>query len=605
MHAPNGQGEHHGFSWRSVPRLTALTLSGASMARIRLLEIRNFRSIQALHWAPSAGVNCLIGPGDSGKSTILDAIDLCLGARRTSAFGDMDFFAMNVDAPITISVTLGDLPPSLMDIDVYGEFLRGFHQTTGAVEDETGVGLETVMTLHLHVGADLEPSWTLFSERAEQQQLERSLPWKERAALTPARIGSFASSNLSWSRNSVLNRLTDDRAELGAELARAARQARTSFGHQAAEHLSQTLEVVRQTAHNLGVPVGTMPQALLDAHSVSIGEGAIALHGESGIPLRSLGTGSSRLLVAGLQRAAAGSAPIALVDEVEYGLEPHRLMRFLDSLGAKDAAAPLQVFLTTHSPVALRELSGNQLFIVRPVQSGHAVMTAGITNEVQSTLRLDPEAFLSRSVIVCEGASEVGFARGLDQAWSNAGARSFLANGGAYVNAGGGSPDNSFARGTALRNLGYRVLVFVDADKPCSAGVAEAFAAAGGQVLTWRAGLTLEDELFRYLSTQALDSLLAKAEGIVGAELMNDHIRSRSEGRQTLADIRAERQQGDYSPATRQLLGVASRIRNSGWFKSLTTYQEVAKDIVWPALGQSEPGLRTVTEQLWAFTSAA
>ena len=46
------------------------------MARIRRLEIRNFRSIQNLDWAPSNGMNCLIGPGDSGKSTVLDAIDL-------------------------------------------------------------------------------------------------------------------------------------------------------------------------------------------------------------------------------------------------------------------------------------------------------------------------------------------------------------------------------------------------------------------------------------------------------------------------------------------------------------------------------------------------
>lgn len=99
----------------------------------------------------------------------------------------------------------------------------------------------------------------------------------------------------------MLNRLTDERAELGAELARAARQARANFGNQAAEHLTQTLEVVQRTAQHLGVSVGAMPQALLDAHSVSIGEGAIALHSETGIPLRSLGTGSSRLLVAGLQ----------------------------------------------------------------------------------------------------------------------------------------------------------------------------------------------------------------------------------------------------------------------------------------------------------------
>ena len=163
------------------------------MARIRRLKISNFRSIQALDWVPSPGINCLIGPGDSGKSTILDAIDLCLGARRSSSFGDMDFFALNVEVPITISVTLGDLPASLMDIDFYGDFLRGFNLETGEVEDEPRVGLETVITLLLQVGADLEPSWTLFSARAELQQLERSLPWKERSALAPARIGSFAS----------------------------------------------------------------------------------------------------------------------------------------------------------------------------------------------------------------------------------------------------------------------------------------------------------------------------------------------------------------------------------------------------------------------------
>lgn len=574
------------------------------MPRIRNLKIRNFRSIHDLEWAPSTGINCLIGPGDSGKSTILDAIDLCLGARRNNIFGDMDFFAMNVEVPISISVTLGDLPASLLDIDVYGEFLRGCDPTTGAVEDEPRVGLETVITLHLQVGADLEPSWTLFSDRAAQQQLERSLPWKERAALAPARIGSFTRSNLSWSRGSVLNRLTDERAELGAELVGAARQARASFGNQAGAHLTQTLEVVQQTARQLGVSVGVMPQALLDAHSVSINEGAIALHSESGIPLRSLGTGSSRLLVAGLQRAAASIAPIALVDEVEYGLEPHRLMRFLDSLGAKDVVAPLQVFMTTHSPVALRELSGAQLFVVRSSPDRHHVVKAGDANEVQSTLRSDPEAFLAKSIIVCEGASEVGYARGLDQCWVNFGASSFLALGGAYVNAGGGSPDNSLARGTALRRLGYRVLVFVDADKPSTAGLAETFLATGGEILTWRPGLTLEDEIFRSLSEQALDELLAKAEEIVGEELINQHIRTRSEGRVTLTDVRTERLLEGYSPATRELLGTASRIRNSGWFKSLTTYQEVAREIVGPSLQNADEGFRAITDQLWRFISA-
>lgn len=574
------------------------------MARIRQLSINNFRTIRALEWNPSPGINCLIGPGDSGKSSILDAIDLCLGARRSISFGDMDFHAMNVDAPIMISVTLGNLPPSLIDIDVYGDFLRGFNPATGVLEDEPGVGLETVITLRLQVGADLEPSWTLYSNRAAQQQLERSLPWKERTALAPARIGGYTSSNLSWSRGSVLNRLTDERVELGAELARAARQARENFGDQATAHLTETLAVVQRTALQLGIQVGAMPKALLDAHSVSIGEGAIALHNEAGIPLRSLGTGSSRLLVAGLQRAAATVAPIALVDEVEHGLEPHRLMRFLDSLGAKDATLPLQVFMTTHSPVALRELSGNQLFVVRTHAGRHYALLAGGSDEVQSTLRADPEVFLAKSVIVCEGASEVGFARGIDQMWTVLGATSFLAHGGSYANAGGGSPDNSLARGTALCGLGYRVLVFVDADKPAAEGVMEAFLAVGGEILTWREGLTLEDEIFRSLSETALDALLVKAEEVVGADLMDENIRTRSNGQTTLASIRATRLVSGYPRATRELLGSASRIRNKGWFKSLTTYQEIAKNIIGPDLANADPDFRAKVDQLWTFTSA-
>ncbi|WP_268877133.1 ATP-binding protein [Derxia lacustris] len=52
------------------------------------MQICNFRSVKALAWAPSAGINCLVGSGDSGKSTILDAIDLCLeGAEQLIFWG--------------------------------------------------------------------------------------------------------------------------------------------------------------------------------------------------------------------------------------------------------------------------------------------------------------------------------------------------------------------------------------------------------------------------------------------------------------------------------------------------------------------------------------
>lgn len=84
------------------------------MPRIRKVEIRHFRGIRELSWCPSSGINCLIGPGDSGKSSILDAIDFCLGARRNLQFTDADFHQLDVATPIVISVTIGELDDGLV-----------------------------------------------------------------------------------------------------------------------------------------------------------------------------------------------------------------------------------------------------------------------------------------------------------------------------------------------------------------------------------------------------------------------------------------------------------------------------------------------------------
>jgi putative ATP-dependent endonuclease of the OLD family len=575
------------------------------MVRIRRVEIRNYRAVKSLDWVPSTGINCLIGPGDSGKSTILDAIDLCLGARRTAQLGDTDFFRLDVGHPISILLTLGELPDALKNIETYGDFLRGFDTTSGQVEDEPRSGLETVLTLSVKVESDLEPAWSLFSQRAEQQGIERNLLWKDRNAISPARIGSYASTNLSWTRGSVLNKISEERVDLGAELALAARNARATFGDQAGTQLSETLRTVTATAASLGVPVGASAKALLDAHSVSISDGAISLHDDAGVPLRSLGTGSVRLLVAGLQRAASEAASIALVDEVEYGLEPHRLVRLLDSLGAKEAVAPLQVFMTTHSPVAVRELSGDQVFVVRSAADGHQVLKVGLADDVQSTVRADPEAFLAKSVIVCEGASEVGFIRGLDLYRSSVGQPSLLTLGVSNVNVGGGDPDRCFIRGSALLRLGYRAFVLVDADRPPTPTVVASFVEAGGKFVSWRSGHALEDEVFLSLDDGAIHALLERAEALMEPALVDDHIRTHSQGRATLESVSSEGLLEGYSEATRRLLGRAARTGKNSWFKSVTKFEGVARDIVGPNLQNADPEFRALVDQIFGWAHAA
>jgi hypothetical protein len=49
-----------------------------ALMHIKRLVISRYRGIEALTWDPSLGVNCLIGPGDTGKSTVLSAIGLLL-----------------------------------------------------------------------------------------------------------------------------------------------------------------------------------------------------------------------------------------------------------------------------------------------------------------------------------------------------------------------------------------------------------------------------------------------------------------------------------------------------------------------------------------------
>jgi putative ATP-dependent endonuclease of OLD family len=166
------------------------------MPLIRVLEIENFRAIKSLRWLPGPGVNCLIGPGDSGKSTILDAIDLCLGARRSLSFTDADFHGIDFEQPIRISVTLSALDDSLKNIEAYGEFLVGFNAGTGIVEPEPGAGAETALTLQLTVRSDLEPEWSLVSPRAQAAGRTRNLNWTDRIRIAPARLGVTGDAHL-------------------------------------------------------------------------------------------------------------------------------------------------------------------------------------------------------------------------------------------------------------------------------------------------------------------------------------------------------------------------------------------------------------------------
>jgi len=567
------------------------------MARIVDIQIKNFRSIKQLWWQPSKGVNCLIGPGDSGKSSVLDAIDFCLGARRNLQFTDADFHRLNTDEPIVIDLCLGELDDALKNLDGYGLYLRGYDETLGLISDEPGSDLETVLCLRLTVANDLEPVWSLVSDRAAALGQSRNLAWTDRIRLAPTRIGTLADYHLAWRRGSVLNRLSEERANASAALALAAREARKAFGTSAEAQLKDTLKIVADTAASLGISVGADITAMLDAHSVSFNGGTISLHDAEGVPLSNLGTGSTRLLIAGLQRKAAESSAIVLIDELEHGLEPHRIIRLLDSIGAKEANPPLQAFVTTHSPVALRELQGSQLTVLRGFTDQHVAQTVGSDDAIQGTIRSHPDAFLAPSIIVCEGASEVGLLRGLYQFYTAAGLVSLTAYGVALVDAGGCS--KIYRRANALRALNYRVAVFRDDDvQPVAADEAK-FTGGGGTLVCWRPGHALEKELCLGLPDAGILALLELAVELHSEALIDQQLKSASAGKIDIAQCRA-----GVTDAHRQQLASVAGGKTNPWFKSVTAMAIVGQQILGPHLDKSGADLRQRINQLSKWISA-
>lgn len=386
-------------------------------------------------------------------------------------------------------------------------------------------------------------------------------------------------------------------------MVQAARAARDTFGDDAGTQLVETLRIVGEAAKELGIDVGTKVRALLDAHVATFAGGDISLHNEAGVPLRSLGIGSTRLLVAGLQRKAASQSSMVLVDELEHGLEPHRIIRFLGSLGAKEKIPPLQIFMTTHSPVALRELSGDQLFVLRDIGKQHIVMNVGTDDSIQGTIRTFPDAFLAPSVLICEGASEIGLMRGLDQYFTAHGKTSLSALGIALVDCGGGGADRPFERAVSFHKLGYRVAVLRDDDKKPTASVEKAFTAAGNTVFAWRNDRALEDELFISLPDAAITKMLDYAIELYGEELINDQIKSATQGTKTLASMQFEPFHEGFTGETRAILGKTARSKQASWFKSVSKMEHVAREIVGPELSATKEGFRAIITGLFAWVA--
>jgi predicted ATP-dependent endonuclease of OLD family len=178
------------------------------MAKLVQLEIKNYRSIEnlMLNFDPASNLVCFIGRGDSGKTTILEAISAVLSPAWNTPFHDTDFHNCDYNRPVEILASLIDLPEKLVDAGKFGMHIRGFNPNTKTIIDDLTVdGAESwsvpLVTIKLFVDEHLEPKWTLTNAREQEDIL---ISASERELLNCCLIADHVDRHFSWNKGNPL-----------------------------------------------------------------------------------------------------------------------------------------------------------------------------------------------------------------------------------------------------------------------------------------------------------------------------------------------------------------------------------------------------------------
>lgn len=375
-----------------------------------------------LSWYPAKGVNILLGGGDVGKSTLLDAIGLLLSPINPTTVPDTDYHARKVDDGFVIEAVISLPPESLINNQVKPSWPWGWNGKEAIVPTEEGTNSEPVYRLRVSGTADLE----LVYEIVQPDGTTDSFPVALRRTIGLVRLGGDDRNDrdLRLVQGSALDRLLSDkglRSRLASDLAE----------HGVKDGLT---EDARKVLIDLDVAFEkeNLPNGLDLAINGSQGLSVAAMIGLTAVregvqlPLTSWGAGTRRIAALAIAEQNQGEAPITLVDEIERGLESYRQRSLVEKLQSGQS----QVFVITHSPFSIAAASKSSVWYLD--QDGNVGKLD--SNKTARHRKNDPETFLACLSVVAEGATEHGFVTVLlEKALGSS-----LEQHGVYVSDGGG-----------------------------------------------------------------------------------------------------------------------------------------------------------------------
>ncbi|MGH9785394.1 MAG: ATP-dependent nuclease [Terriglobia bacterium] len=535
--------------------------------QIRKLTIKRFRGIALLEWFPAKGMNCLIGPADSGKSTVLAAIALLFASRQTPICSDFDYFKRKTKDGFEIEAVLGDVQEGILGpVPV----LQGWkdRQVTPLPNED---GAEPVVVIRVVANEDLDLRYEVVEYGGGTQPLSsgvrRQMPF---ARLTAWEYGSR---ELRLGYGSLLTK-SIDAIELKAAIHGAAAEVTSSLS--VPERIEKKLADLRTEFGKVGLPANLTlgliapPDSSLSAmFGLMIGDDP-----KEAIPLVYFGMGTRQNALFTLTSVLTESPnPIVVLDEPEIGLEPYR-QRALVARLRSIVGATGQAIIATHSSHVLDALESAEIW---RIDRSRSPVSLGV-EPVKSLKKRAPDALISALPLIAEGDTEAGFLEVVLGAKARTAGHVDEATLGIRI-VRGTSHLQTLQEAQALLSLGFQVGVFVDREAE-HAGLRTLVSAAPDCVFgTWPEGVkNIEAALAKWVSWERLESLVTLASELAGRRIESFHQEvSERLGSQSQESLEALQER--YSEEQiRKALGEA--MDRCKWFKTLDRARSLAEHLL-------------------------